>query len=147
MELEREPCPKRIVTDIGSAFAMGFVGGNIWYFVKGLRQGARGQKWATGITAAKMRGPIIGGNFALWMTCYSSFDCTFSYLRGKDDALNSIASGFVTGGVLAIRGGVRVACISAIAGGVVLTFIEGLAHIVPYMARKAFPEQQQQPLH
>ena len=30
----REPCPDRIVEDLGGAFGMGCVGGFIWHFVK-----------------------------------------------------------------------------------------------------------------
>lgn len=30
----REPCPDRIVEDLGGAFGMGCIGGFIWHFVK-----------------------------------------------------------------------------------------------------------------
>jgi len=51
----------------------------------------------------KLRAPITAGSFAVWGTMFSSFDCSISYLRQKEDPWNSIASGFLTGGVLTIR--------------------------------------------
>jgi len=54
------------------------------------------------------------------------FDCTFVWLRRKEDPWNSIASGALTGGVLAARGGWRAATRSAAVGGVLLAMIEGL---------------------
>ncbi len=38
----REPCPDRILDDIGGAFAMGAVGGGAWHLVKGLRNSPPG---------------------------------------------------------------------------------------------------------
>ncbi len=35
---------------------------------------------------------------------FSSFDCTLAYVRKKEDPLNAIGSGFLTGAVLAARG-------------------------------------------
>jgi import inner membrane translocase subunit TIM17 len=51
----------------------------------------------------------LGGNFGLWGGIFASVDCLLIYYRQKDDFLNAIGAGFVTGGVLAIRGGVSVA--------------------------------------
>lgn len=51
----------------------------------------------------------MGGNFGLWGGIFASVDCLLIYYRQKDDFLNAIGAGFVTGGVLAIRGGVSVA--------------------------------------
>jgi len=48
------------------------------------------------------------------------------YLRGKDDPWNSIASGGLTGGVLAARMGPRACAMSAVSGAVILAAIEGL---------------------
>ena len=47
-------------------------------------------------------------------------------LRQKEDPWNSIASGFLTSGVLAARSGPKVALTSAALGGVFLAVIEGL---------------------
>lgn len=40
----------------------------------------------------------------MWGGVFSSMDCLLIYYRQKDDPLNAIAAGFITGGVLAIRG-------------------------------------------
>lgn len=40
----REPCPDRILDDIGGAFGMGAIGGGLWHTYKGLRNSPRGYK-------------------------------------------------------------------------------------------------------
>jgi hypothetical protein len=57
---------------------------------------------------------------------FSTFDCTLQAIRGKEDPVNAIASGAITGGVLAIRSGPRAAGKSALVGGVLLALIEGV---------------------
>jgi import inner membrane translocase subunit TIM17 len=47
---------------------------------------------------------IFIGSFALWGGLFSLTDCTLMHLRNKEDYLNPIAAGFLTGGFLAIRG-------------------------------------------
>lgn len=44
------------------------------------------------------------GSFAMWGGVFSSVDCLLIYYRQKDDPWNAVAAGFITGGVLAIRG-------------------------------------------
>merc|ERR1719424_878746 len=78
------------------------------------------------MTAVKARVPVIGGNFAVWGGLFSAFDCTLVAIHKKEDPWNSIASGTLTGGVLAARGGWRAASRSAAVGGVLLAMIEGL---------------------
>jgi import inner membrane translocase subunit TIM17 len=46
------------------------------------------------------------------------------YYRQKDDGRNAVAAGFITGGLLAIRGGAAVAFKQAMIGGVILLIIE-----------------------
>ena len=58
-------------------------------------------------------------------------------IRQKEDPWNSIASGFLTGGVLAARGGPKVAITSAAMGGIFLAVIEGLGIVVA----RAFADQ------
>ena len=53
--------------------------------------------------AVKQRAPIIGGQFAVWGTMFSTIDCSLVYLRKKEDPWNSIMSGAATGGILAAR--------------------------------------------
>lgn len=78
------------------------------------------------IQAVKQRAPILGGNFAVWGSLFSTFDCTMIHLRQREDAWNSIASGAATGAVLAARGGAGPMGRSALVGGVLLALIEGM---------------------
>eukprot|EP00920_Eleutheroschizon_duboscqi_P036908 GHVT01088570.1.p2 GENE.GHVT01088570.1~~GHVT01088570.1.p2 ORF type:complete len:150 (+),score=19.29 GHVT01088570.1:715-1164(+) len=140
-DLSREPCPDRIVEDLGGAFGMGCVGGFLWHFAKGWRNSPRYEKLGGGLFSAKTRAPILGGNFAVWGGTFSCFDCTFQHLRGTEDHWNAVASGFCTGGVLALRGGARSALKNAVIGGVLLGIIEavsmvGTTHILDTYAKK-----------
>ena len=62
----------------------------------------------------------------MWGGLFSTFDCSLVAIRKKEDPWNSIISGYLTGGVLAARGGWRAAGRSAVVGGVLLAMIEGL---------------------
>eukprot|EP00450_Noctiluca_scintillans_P009236 CAMPEP_0194499954 /NCGR_PEP_ID=MMETSP0253-20130528/16095_1 /TAXON_ID=2966 /ORGANISM="Noctiluca scintillans" /LENGTH=215 /DNA_ID=CAMNT_0039341759 /DNA_START=53 /DNA_END=698 /DNA_ORIENTATION=- len=126
----REPCPDRIVEDLGGAFGMGAVGGFIWHFIKGARHSPQGDRFRGALYSARQRAPILGGNFAVWGGTFSSFDCTLQYVRRRDDHWNAIASGFLTGGVLAARGGWKSASRNAVVGGVLLAIIEGVAALL-----------------
>ena len=48
-------------------------------------------------------GPLLGGQFAAWCLCFSSFECSLVSLRQKEDPWNSILSGAGAGGVMAAR--------------------------------------------
>lgn len=48
---DREPCPHRIVGDVGGAYAFGLVGGGIWHSVKGARNAPRNQRWSGSLKA------------------------------------------------------------------------------------------------
>ena len=39
----------------------------------------------------------------MWGGIFSTVDCTLGYIRKKEDPWNSIMSGFLTGGILAVR--------------------------------------------
>lgn len=43
------------------------------------------------------------GNFAVWGGLFSTIDCGLVAIRKKEDPWNSITSGALTGGILAIR--------------------------------------------
>merc|ERR1711865_892741 len=77
-----------------------------------------------------MGAPILGGNFAVWGGTFATFDCSLQYVRRRDDHWNAIASGFLTGGVLAARGGWKAASRNAVIGGVLLSIIEGVAALI-----------------
>jgi mitochondrial import inner membrane translocase subunit TIM17 len=112
--------------DVGGAFGMGAIGGSLWHSVKGARNSPRGARLRGAVDAVKLRAPVLGGNFAVWGGLFSTFDCILQGIRKKEDPINSIASGAITGGVLAIRSGPRAAGKSAVVGGVLLALIEGM---------------------
>ena len=126
--MAQSPCPHRIVDDMGYAFCMGSIGGAVWHCVKGYRNSPPGfRARLTGSTKAiAARAPVLGGNFAVWGLCFSSFDCIYLHLRRKDDPLNAIAAGASTGAALAWRAGLSSMAKSAMVGGVFLAVIEGL---------------------
>lgn len=123
---DREPCPWRIVDDIGGAFCMGCIGGGIWHTVKGARMAPSGARLAGSISAVQARSPVLGGQFAVWGGLFACCDCTLTSIRQKEDPWNSIASGAATGGVLAARAGPRAMASAAVVGGVLLALIEGM---------------------
>lgn len=83
----------------------------------------------SGLCHVRNRAPFLGGNFGLWGGLFSSFDCLFISYRQKDDPLNAIMAGAVTGGLLAIRGGTSVAFKQAMMGGFILMLIEGVSQL------------------
>lgn len=121
----REPCPDRILDDIGGAFGMGAVGGSVFHFLKGMKNSPKGERFLGGSQAVRMNAPRVGGSFAVWGGLFSTFDCSMVYLRQKEDPWNSIIAGAATGGFLQMRHGLRSASKSALFGGVLLALIEG----------------------
>lgn len=108
-EYAREPCPWRIIDDCGGAFSMGLIGGGFFNMIGGARNAPSGlsRRLMGGVIRVKERAPLLGGQFAAWGLCFSSFDCTFAYMRGKEDPWNSIASGAAAGAVMVARQGTR----------------------------------------
>ena len=136
----REPCPYRIIDDVGSAFLIGAVGGSIWHGVKGAKNSPRGERMYGSITAIKSRAPVLGGQFASWGGLFSFFDCTLVAIRGKEDPINSITAGAATGGLLAARAGAAAAGKSALVGGILLGLIEGLQILIQRQMQPPAPE-------
>lgn len=124
-ETSREPCPDRILDDVGGAFGMGAVGGAAFHFLKGLYNSPSGERLIGGTQAVRMNAPRVGGSFAVWGGLFSTFDCSMVYLRQKEDPWNSIIAGAATGGFLSMRQGFGAASRSAMFGGVLLALIEG----------------------
>ncbi|XP_073032685.1 mitochondrial import inner membrane translocase subunit TIM17-2-like [Primulina eburnea] len=124
-ETSREPCPDRILDDVGGAFGMGAVGGSAFHFLKGIYNSPKGERLIGGTQAVRMNAPRIGGSFAVWGGLFSTFDCTMVYLRQKEDPWNSIIAGAATGGFLQMRQGLGAASRSAMFGGILLALIEG----------------------
>lgn len=59
VEHGREPCPDRILDDIGGAFGMGALGGGLWHTYRGLKNSPKGYKLkgTIEVTAASAQGP------------------------------------------------------------------------------------------
>lgn len=125
MDSDREPCPFRIFEDMGSAFLLGSVGGGVWHFFKGYRNAPKEARFAGALTAARMRAPVLGGNFGVWGGLFSVFDCSLAWGRGVEDPWNPIISGGLTGGLLAARAGPKAIARNAVVGAFLLALIEG----------------------
>lgn len=124
-ETSREPCPDRILDDLGGAFAMGAVGGSIFHFIKGSANSPKGERLLGGAQTMRMNAPRTGGGFAVWGGLFSTFDCAMVYARQKEDPWNSIFAGAATGGFLQMRQGLKASSRSAAFGGILLALIEG----------------------
>ena len=75
---------------------------------------------------------------------FSTTECMLIYYRQKDDGKNAVAAGFITGGLLAIRGGAAVAFKQAMIGGVILMIIETVGGLMQaIMARRQMEFQQE----
>ena len=136
---DREPCPWRIVDDVGGAFCMGSIGGGIWHTIKGARMAPAGARIAGSLSAVQARGPVLGGQFAVWGGLFACCDCTLTAIRQKEDPWNSIISGAATGGVLAARAGPRAMASSALVGGILLALIEGMGIMITRMMAQPVP--------
>lgn len=136
---DREPCPWRIVDDVGGAFCMGAIGGGIWHTVKGFRLAPAGSRLQGSFSAVQARAPVLGGQFAVWGGLFACCDCTMTSIRQKEDPWNSIISGAVTGGVLAARAGPREMASAAVVGGVLLALIEGMGIMFTKMMAPPVP--------
>ena len=132
--------PWRIVDDSGGAFTMGLIGGSLFNGINGARHAPSGwsRRAIGGLTRMKERAPVLGGQFAAWGLCFSTFDCTFAHLRQKEDPLNSIMSGAAAGAVMAARNGPKHMLGSAIVGGVLLGLIEGMGILLNRMMSEQF---------
>jgi len=80
---DREPCPWRIVDDVGGAFCMGAIGGGIWHTMKGARLAPAGSRLQGSLSAVQARAPVLGGQFAVWGGLFACCDCTLTAIRQK----------------------------------------------------------------
>lgn len=62
---EREPCPHRIIDDVGVAFSMGAIGGTVWHAIKGARSSPKGER---------LYGSVAGACALSW-SCLSCNPC------------------------------------------------------------------------
>lgn len=98
----------------------------MWHFVKGYRNAPKHSRLSGGFAAARIRAPILGGNFGVWGGLFAVFDCSLAYGRGVEDPWNAIIAGGLTGGVLAARAGPRAIGRNAVVGMVLIALIEGV---------------------
>ena len=119
---------------------MGLIGGGFFNMIGGARNAPRGfnRRLLGGIIRVKERAPLLGGQFAAWGICFSTFDCTFAKIRGKEDPWNSIASGAAAGAVMAARQGPKSMVGSAVVGGILLGLIEGMGILMSNFASQAY---------
>ena len=66
VEHGREPCPDRILDDMGSAFGMGAVGGGIFHFLKAVKNSPRNQRTRGGLEVRKI---LWNYEKVLWKMC------------------------------------------------------------------------------
>ena len=111
--------------DMGGGFLLGAVGGGLFHFVKGYRNAPIGQRWSGAFAAARLRAPVLGGNFGVWGGLFSVFDCSIAAYRRREDAWNAICAGGLTGGLLAARAGPKAMARNALGGALILAVIEG----------------------
>jgi len=130
---DREPCPWRIVDDIGGAFSMGALGGGMFHVIKGAWTAPKGARIKGSMNAMSARGPILGGQFAVWGGIFACCDCSLTAIRQKEDPWNSIISGAATGGILAARAGPKAVASAAVVGGTLLALIEGFGIMMTKM--------------
>ena len=164
MDPGRSPCPYRLINDTGGAFMIGkekvglhnrvgAIGGACWHLIRGFRNSPKGSHIQGMVYAVKTRAPVLGGilnysslnngvgNFAIWGLLYSAFDCTFAAIRRKEDVWNSILSGGLSGGVLAMRGGFKVFARNFLSGAFLLGLIEGFNIMLSSYTTKKYNEQ------
>ncbi|KAK1764104.1 Tim17/Tim22/Tim23/Pmp24 family-domain-containing protein [Phialemonium atrogriseum] len=122
----RDPCPFVVLNDFGGAFCMGAIGGSVWHGIKGFRNSPHNERLLGSVTAIKARAPVLGGNFGVWGGLFSTYDCAIKGIRKREDPYNAIGAGFMTGGSLAMRGGLKAARNGAIGCAVLLAVIEGV---------------------
>lgn len=103
----------------------GSIGGSIVHAFNGWRNAPSGKALSMMIGQVRARSPMTGGNFAVWGGLFSIFDCSLAAIRRTEDAWNPIASGGLTGAVLAARAGPKAMLRSAVIGAVLLAVIEG----------------------
>jgi len=129
---------------------MGLIGGGLFNMIGGARNAPAGfnHRLMGGVIRVKEQAPRLGGQFAAWGICFSSFDCTFAHIRGKEDPWNSIMSGAAAGAVMAARQGPKSMAGSAVVGGVLLGLIEGMGILMNSFMNSQFrnpdPRMQQE---
>lgn len=140
---DREPCPWRIVDDVGGAFCMGAIGGGTFHIISGAWKAPKNSRLKGALNACTARGPVLGGQFAVWGGIFACCDCSLTAIRQKEDPWNSIISGAATGGILAARAGPKAMAQAAVVGGVLLGLIEGMGVMMNKMMSPGLPSPEE----
>ncbi|XP_050441354.1 mitochondrial import inner membrane translocase subunit Tim17-B-like [Adelges cooleyi] len=137
---DREPCPMRVMDDIGSAFALGLIGGGIYQAVEGFRNGPAGfrRRCNSAFQSATTRAPAMGGTFAAWGGLYAAIECTMVGIRKKEDPWNTITSSALAGGILAARKGLRSMAFNAFGSAACMAAFEAYGWYSEYRSAKKF---------
>ena len=96
----------------------------------------RGTRIISGFKHVSNRAGLLGGSFAMWGGIFSGTECALISIRRMDDWKNAVVAGAITGGFLAIRGGMSVALKQAAIGGMILLMIEGVSILFSAFAQR-----------
>ena len=88
---------------------------------------SKDRRFISGLQCVRRSAPVLGGSFALWALLYSSIDCGMIVFRKRDDAINAVVGGGLTGFVLAMRGGLKSAFGNGVMGALILGLMEGVS--------------------
>merc|ERR1712035_7530 len=119
-DFTRDPCPWRLVEDMGGAYSMGLVGGGIWAGGKSIVR----REFRYLARNVRQNAPRTAAGFAVWGFSFSLIDCSLIALRRKEDAMNAIIAGGATGAILAARQGPAASLVSGAIGAMLLGMIE-----------------------
>eukprot|EP00002_Diphylleia_rotans_P015653 TRINITY_DN3029_c0_g2_i1.p1 TRINITY_DN3029_c0_g2~~TRINITY_DN3029_c0_g2_i1.p1 ORF type:complete len:166 (+),score=38.69 TRINITY_DN3029_c0_g2_i1:75-572(+) len=143
---DRDPCPYRILDDLGGGFTIGLVGGSLFHGLKDFYNNTSGNRMWAAKEAIRSKALVTAGNFGSWAFMYSTIDCALVSVRQKEDPWNSITAAGLSGAILSARDGPRSAVKSGLIGAFMLGMIEGLSLFLTNTAARAMREQEQMPL-
>jgi hypothetical protein len=64
----QEPCPDRILDDMGGAFGMGAVGGGVWHFLKGVKNSPGNARMRGGLEVTPRQKTCM--SVAVYYSCF-----------------------------------------------------------------------------
>jgi len=121
-----ESCPAKCVMSGVGGFGMGAIFGLFTASVDPMYT-INSQRVPTMREIAREMGTraySTGKNFAVLGIMFSAFECNIETYRAKTDLYNGFLSGFLTGGVLGLRAGIKPAIFGGIGFGVFSLLIE-----------------------
>jgi import inner membrane translocase subunit TIM17 len=79
---------------------MGAIGGGIFHTIKGSWNAPKGARMHGALSAMQARGPVLGGQFAVWGGLFACCDCSLTAIRQK---VSSVLSWTVFGRIHLIQ--------------------------------------------